>query len=351
MTVNPATIKDVAREANVSVATVSRVLNDTDPVSPATRERVVAAAAALDFVPHSAARSLSTRRTDTIGVILPDLHGEFFSELIRGIDLATRAHRLHLLLSHSHGDPHEAAAVLRAMRSRVDAMVVMSPYADEGVLAALGGRTPVVLLGSGGEIGGHARFDIDNHGGAYAMTDHLLEAGYRRIAFVAGPTGNIEASQRLAGYRAALAAHGQAIEQVVQGDFTQASGYDAARRLLAEARPEAIFAGNDMMAIGCLQALREAGLRVPDDVALAGFDDIPLARFVDPPLTTVGVPIAEIGRQAILCCTQILATGVACESRTFAPTLVVRASTETIRIDRPPTGPAKGNANVRIISD
>ena len=346
-----ATIRDVARAANVSVATVSRVLNDTDPVSPATRERVVAAAAELDFVPHSAARSLSTRRTDTIGVILPDLHGEFFSELIRGIDLATRAHRLHLLLSHSHGDPHEVTAVLRAMRSRVDAMVVMSPYADEGVLAAaLGGRTPVVLLGSGGEIGGHARFDIDNLSGAYAMTDHLLEAGYRRIAFVAGPIGNIEASQRLAGYRAALAAHSQAIEQVVQGDFTQASGYDAARRLLAEARPEAIFAGNDMMAIGCLQALRETGLRVPADVALAGFDDIPIARFVDPPLTTVGVPIAEIGRQAILCCTQILATGAACESRTFAPTLVVRASTEMTRKDRPPTGPAKGNENVRIIT-
>ena len=344
-----ATIRDVARVANVSVATVSRALNDTDPVSPATRERVLAAAAALDFVPHSAARSLSTRRTDTIGVILPDLHGEFFSELIRGIDLATRASGLHLLLSHSHGDPHEVTAVLRAMRSRVDAMVVMSPYADEGVLAAaLGGRTPVALLGSGGEIGGHPRFDIDNHGGAYAMTDHLLEAGYRRIAFVAGPTGNIEASQRLAGYRAALAAHGEQVEQVVQGDFTQASGLDAARRLLAEARPEAIFAGNDMMAIGCLQALREAGLRVPGDVALAGFDDIPIARFVDPPLTTVGVPIAEIGRQAILCCIEILATGVACESRTFAPTLVVRASTDTTRKDRPSTGPAKGNANVRI---
>jgi LacI family transcriptional regulator len=347
--VKDATIRDVARAASVSVATVSRVLNDADPVSPATRERVLAAAAALDFVPHSGARSLSTRRTDTIGVILPDLHGEFFSELIRGIDLETRARGLHLLLSHSHGDPHEAQAVLRAMRSRVDAMVVMSPYADEGVLAAaLGGRTPVVLLGSGGEIGGHPRFDIDNLGGAYAVTDHLLQSGYHRIAFVAGPAGNIEASQRLAGYRAALAARGEAVEQVVQGDFTQASGYEAARRLLAEARPEAIFAANDMMAIGCLQALREAGLRVPGDVALAGFDDIPIARFVDPPLTTVGVPIAEIGRQAILCCAQILASGDACESRTFAPTLVVRASTEATRTDRPRTGSTKGSANVRI---
>jgi len=134
--VKSATIRDVARAADVSVATVSRVFNSNDAVTGATRERVLAAAARLDYVPHSGARSLSMRRTDTIGVILPDLHGEFFSELIRGIDVATRARGLHLLLSHSHGDPNEATAVLRAMRSRVDAMIVMSPYADEEVLAA-----------------------------------------------------------------------------------------------------------------------------------------------------------------------------------------------------------------------
>jgi len=324
--VRNATIRDVARTAGVSVATVSRVFNVSDTVSTATRERVVAAAAELDYVPHSGARSLSTRRTDTIGVILPDLHGEFFSELIRGIDLATRARGLHLLLSHSHGDPTEATTVLRAMRSRVDAMMVMSPYADEGVLAAaLGGRTPLVLLGSGADAGGHPRFAIDNHAGAFAMTAHLLGARYRRIAFVAGPLDNIEAAQRLSGYRAALVEDG-AVEQIVQGDFGERSGYLAARKLLAGARPDAIFAANDMMAIGCLQALREAGLAVPMDVALAGFDDIPIARFLDPPLTTVGVPIAELGRQAVECCAEILSTGASCASRTFMPELVVRAS-------------------------
>ncbi len=321
-----ATIRDVARAANVSVATVSRVLNSIDTVAEATRTRVLAAAADLDYVPHSGARSLSTRRTDTIGVILPDLHGEFFSELIRGIDVATRARGLHLLLSHSHGDPNEATAVLRAMRSRVDAMIVMSPYADEDVLsAALSGRMPLVLLG-GGASGGHPRFAIDNHAGALAMTAHLIAAGHERIAFIAGPPGNIEAAQRLAGHRAALAAGGPAAEQVVQGDFGERSGYLAAAELLAGPRPDAIFAGNDMMAIGCLQALREAGVRVPDDIGLAGFDDIPIARFLDPPLTTVGVPIAELGRQAVECCAEILLTGARGPSRTFTPELVVRAS-------------------------
>jgi LacI family transcriptional regulator len=323
------TIRDVARAANVSVATVSRTLNDSETVSEATRGRVLAAAGALDYVPHSAARSLSMRRTDTIGVILPDLHGEFFSELIRGIDAATRARGLHLLLSHSHGDPVEARTVLRAMRSRVDAMVVMSPYADDDMLsAALSGRTPLVLLGSGGRSGDHPRFAIDNHAGAFAMTAHLLEAGHRRIAFIAGPADNLEAAQRLSGYRAALAAYGEIVEQVVQGDFGERSGYLAAGQLIAAAAPEAIFAGNDMMAIGALQALREAGLRVPADVALAGFDDIPVARCLDPPLTTVGVPIAEIGRQAVECCIEILATGATCASRTFTPELVIRGSSE-----------------------
>lgn len=340
-----ATIRDVARAADVSVATVSRVFNGIEAVTGATRERVLAVAARLDYVPHSGARSLSMRRTDTLGVILPDLHGEFFSELIRGIDAATRARGLHLLLSHSHGDPHEATTVLRTMRSRVDAMIVMSPYADEAVLGtALSGRTPLVLLGGGAASAGHPRLSIDNHEGARQMTAHLLAAGRRRIAFITGPPGNIEAAQRLAGYRAALAPNGAA-EQIVEGDFTEEAGLAAAASLAAGPLPDAIFAANDMMAIGCLQGLRARGLRVPDDVALAGFDDIPIGRFLDPPLTTVGVPIAELGRQAVECCLEILSTGVAGESRTFTPELVIRASTGAGNPDRPGGRPLSGDAH------
>ena len=341
--VKSATIRDVAREANVSVATVSRVFNAIDAVTGPTRERVLAAAARLDYVPHSGARSLSMRRTDTLGVILPDLHGEFFSELIRGIDVATRARGLHLLLSHSHGDPHEATAVLRAMRSRVDAMIVMSPYADDELLAAaLSGRMPLVMLG-GAASGDHPRLAIDNHAGAFQMTAHLLAAGHRRIDFIAGPPGNIEAAERLAGYRDALAAHGTAAGEVLQGDFTEEAGLAAATLLAAGALPDAIFAANDMMAIGCLQGLRARGLRVPGDVALAGFDDIPISRFLDPPLTSVGVPIAELGRQAVECCVELLATGGKAESRTFTPDLVVRASCGVVNPDRQDSRPTIGD--------
>jgi LacI family transcriptional regulator len=324
-----ATIRDVARAANVSTATVSRVLNRRETVAELTVDRVLKATNELDYVPHGGARSLSSRRTDTIGVLLPDLHGEFFSELIRGIDAGTSAHGLHLLLSRSHGDPQEAAAVLRAMRSRVDAMLVMSPYADgEELSSALKGDVPLVLLNSSGGVAGrYPTFAIDNHAGAFAITAHLLETGRRRVAFIAGPTDNIEAAERLRGYRAALVASGGSPEQVAQGDFTESSGLVAGRLLLGSGRPDAIFAANDMMAIGCLQALREADLQVPGNVAVAGFDDIPVARFVEPALTTAGVPIAEIGRQALECCVAIIrGVDAGDRHRIFTPELVVRAS-------------------------
>lgn len=295
----PATIKDVARAAGVSVATVSRAMNGADNVLPETKQRILAAAKDLRFMPSGAARSLITRRTDTIGALLPDLHGEYFSELIRGIDQAARARGLHLLLSSSHDDALEAAAALRAMHGRVDGLLVMSPHADADFLQHnLPGRLPAVLINTGVALTEHAAFGIDNFGGARTMTRHLAAAGRKRIAFICGSQGNHESEERLRGYRAGLP-DGMA-ELVFQGDFNEASGWAAGRRIAqTRPRPDAVFAANDMMAIGCLAALGEAGLRVPDDIALAGFDDIPIARYVAPALTTIRVPIAAIGAAAL----------------------------------------------------
>lgn len=323
---NGATIRDVARAADVSVATVSRTLNGLDSVAAKTRDRVLRVAGELDYVPHSGARALSTRRTDTIGVLLPDLHGEFFSELIRGIDLAARAQGLHLLLSSSHGDPAEAAAALRSMRSRVDSVILMLPHAGEDSLIGAGmGPEPMLFIGRGASNGGHIAFDIDNYSGALAITGHLASLGCERIAFVAGPPSNIEAKERLRGYCSAIAAAGLR-EWIVDGDFTEQSGREATRAFIGDDRPDAIFCANDMMAIGCLEALKDAGIRVPDDIALAGFDDIPIARYVSPALTTAAVPIAEIGRQALESCASLISGGKTDRQRTFKPELVVRAS-------------------------
>jgi LacI family transcriptional regulator len=301
MSTAPATIKDVARAAGVSVATVSRALNGADNVLPDTRERIATIARELRYVPSGAARSLITRRTDTIGALLPDLHGEFFSELIRGIDQAARARGLHLLLSSSHDDADEAAAALRAMNGRVDGLIVMSPHADDDFLSQnLPPALPAVLLNSGVRTPKQPVFAIDNFGGARTMTEHLVARGHRRIAFLGGPAANFEARERERGYRAGLPARAQ--PWVLQGDFSEAAGERAGATLLAlpaTERPDAVFAANDIMAIGLLGSLQAGGARVPADIALAGFDDIPVARYVSPPLTTMRVPIAALGGQAL----------------------------------------------------
>ncbi len=295
----PATIRDVARAAGVSVATVSRAMNGADSVLPATRQRILDAAGALRFMPSGAARSLITRRTDTIGALLPDLHGEYFSELIRGIDQAARAAGLHLLVSSSHGDADEAASALRAMNGRVDGLLMMSPHVDEAFLSHnLPAGLPAVLVNTGTDLTSHVRFVVDNFGGAKLMTRHLGAAGRKQVAFIGGPPGNDEAQERLRGYRAGLGAGTREI--VVDGDFTEDSGRAAGEKIARmKPRPKAVFAANDMMALGCLAALAEAGLRVPDDIALGGFDDIPIARYLTPALTTIRVPIASLGAAAL----------------------------------------------------
>jgi LacI family transcriptional regulator len=294
-----ATIKDVARAAGVSVASVSRALNGHDSVTDETRARILKAANDLRYVPHAGARSLITRRTDTVGVLLPDLHGEFFSELIRGMDIAARVSGRHLLISSSHGSALEAAQAILTLQGRVDGLLVMSPHADTRMLAAnLPEALPIVLMNTRIASGSYAALSVDNYGGAAAMMRYLVDGGYRRIAFIGGPAQNFDADERLRGYRDALAAE-HAVETILPGDFSEASGYKAGLELCARRdRPDAIFAANDMMALGCLFALTEHGLRVPDDIALAGFDDVPIARFASPPLTTVRVRIVDLGRRA-----------------------------------------------------
>ena len=298
----PITMKDVAREAHVSIATVSRAFNGGDSITDSTRERILDIAKKLRFVPHSGARSLITRRTETIGVLLPDLFGEFFSEIIRGIDQAARVRKLHLLVSSSHGDSAEAAAAIRAMRGRVDGLLIMSPHVDAEFLADnLPHDLPTVLMNTRVDGSTHASFTVDNHGGAFAMVRHLIGRGHTRIALIAGPENNFEAQERLRGYQDALREHlSGSAELVLPGNFTEESGWRAGNQIMVLAkRPTAIFAANDMMAIGCLFALSEAGIKVPDDIALAGYDDIPIARFITPPLTTVRVRIAELGSLAL----------------------------------------------------
>ncbi len=327
------TIKDVAREANVSVATVSRALNGHDNVAAPVRKLVLEVASRLRYTPHAAARSLSSRTTQTVGVVLPDLYGEFFSELMRGIDGVASAHRRHLLVSSYHGDQQQQGSVLQAMRGRVDGLLVLSPYAGDSdfLVDNLPPALPTVLINTPLAEAQYPVFSIDDHAGALSMTRYLLETGHRRIAFIAGPVHNHDAQQRLLGFREAMVAFDGEVEAIeLPGNFDEASGHQAGLALLAApALPDAVFAANDMMALGCLYAFSQAGVNVPAQVALAGFDDIPLARFVHPALTTMQVSIAELGERAMLHLVQMIDSGQAqtVPAVTLVPTLVVRDST------------------------
>ncbi len=303
------TIRDVAARAGVSIATVSRVLNASGPVREETRARVEQVAAELNFTPHGAARSLITRRTDTFGVVLPDLFGEFFSEVIRGMDPLARGNGYHLLLSSSHDNRREIEFALQAMRGRVDGLIVMSPNVSARALeSCLPGDVPVVLLNCEAAGGRWAAINVDNFGGARAMVLHLAGLGHRRIAMVGGSAGNFDARERQRGYLAALAEAGLPADPALEaaGDFTERGGFRAAEALARlDTPPTALFCANDSMAVGAMSALRAAGLRVPADVAVAGFDDIPIARYIDPALSSVHVDVHRLGA---------LAVGMLCET-------------------------------------
>jgi LacI family transcriptional regulator len=338
------TIRDVAREANVSVATVSRVLNESGPVSEKTRRLIREVAGRMRYVPHSGARSLITSKTQTLGVLLPDLYGEFFSEVIRGMDDTAQRNGFHLLISRAYADRHGIETAIRAMRGRVDGVVAMSPDLDAESLLNLPSTIPVVLLCSvsrGNEIDS---LTIQNCRGAREMVAHLVSLGHKRIAIIKGSPRNYDAAERLRGYRIALREAGIAPDASLElvGDFTEAGGYAAAMELLAlKERPTAIFAANDSMAIGALSALRESGVEVPEEIAVAGFDDIPLARYMDPPLSSVHVPIWELGARAV----ELLLHGIthkndhARRRERVSTKLVIRRSTGSLPVERPPPSP------------
>ncbi len=322
-----ATIRDVARRAEVSVASVSRVLNGLAHVSGETRNRVLKAASELGYVPHAGARSLSLARAHAVGVVLPDLHGEFFSECVRGMDREASRRGYVLLLSNMHDDGDQAAAALRAMRGRVDGLLIMAPHiALDTLAAAIPQALPAVLINGHGDIPGRPALRVDNRAGAEAMVEHLVAQGCRHIVHIAGPEGNVDAQERALGYREAVARHGIA-PRIIAGDFNEEAGERAARAILAsDTLCDGVFAANDMMALGCLHALRAAGKRVPEDVAIGGFDDVPLARYLA--LSTVRVDIAEMGARAVARLIDMLeGKDQVRANEVHVPALVARATT------------------------
>jgi LacI family transcriptional regulator len=320
-----ATIRDVAKRAQMSVATVSRALNGFDNVSEQARERIAIAVKELGYVPHAGARSLSLARNNAIGVVLPDLHGEFFSEIVRGMDREASRRGYLLLLSNLHSGSEQAANALRAMRGRVDGLIVMAPHLGAAELsAALPRGLPSILINTRDGPDRHPSIHLDNGAGARAVVDHLASLGRKRLVHIAGPAKNIDAQERSQAFRAAVSAHGL-IGKVVEGDFEMESGSRAIADLLAKGTAfDAVFAANDNMAIGAIEALRAAGKSIPDDVAIVGFDDIPLAQHLG--ITTVRVRIAELGERAVARLLDDLTSGSETGQELHAPELIIRST-------------------------
>ena len=331
------TLEEVARLADVSRSTVSRVINDHPSVRSETRERVWQAIRKSGYQPHALARSLVTNRTQIIGMVIPEavttlFTDPFFPLLLRGATEACNAHRYQLLLSLFDDPARQEEMYQRVLRSGyLDGVIVASTSLDDPLIPdLLRDRIPFVSVGQ--YPNGRVHYvDVDNVAGGRMAVEHLIRLGRQRIATITGPLDMTAGQDRLEGYRQALKAHRIPVEEelIVEGDFTEASGTVGMQRLLPVS-PSAVFVASDMMAIGALKALRQADRQVPQDIALVSFDDIPIASAIVPALTTVRQPIERMGSMAVEVLLSVLEDSSGEEApaqRIVLPTeLVIRAS-------------------------
>ncbi|MDO2948504.1 substrate-binding domain-containing protein [Aeromonas simiae] len=299
-----ANIRDVAALAGVSTTTVSHVINETRFVADETRERVFAAMRDLNYAPSLVARSLKVKETHSIGMLVTTSSNPFFAEVVRGVERYCFEQGYNLMLGNTEGEATTAQSYLKMMlRKRVDGLLIMCSEGQREVLGQLDwlGDLPVVQMdwGSGGACDLIA--DNSHHGGMLA-TRHLIALGHKKMGCITGPRDRAPGTERLAGFIEALQEAGLPLRSdwILEGNFDCASGHQAMRSLLAlSERPTALFVCNDMMAMGAISAATEAGLRIPEDLSIIGYDNVALAEYMSPPLTTINQPKEELGRLAV----------------------------------------------------
>jgi DNA-binding LacI/PurR family transcriptional regulator len=309
-------IKDIARAADVSHSTVSRALSDSPLVSVETKSRIQRLARQMGYSPDAQARSLVMGRTQTIGVVVTTVTDPFIAEIVQAVESTARDHQYSVILASSSSESErEIAAVEMLQSKRVDGVIVTSSRVGalyQQHLERLG--VPVVLINSRSQERGSYTFSVmvDNRHGGFLATEHLIQLGHRRIAYVSGPAGHSDEAERQAGYREALALGGVTLDPdlVVRGTGRMGGGARALSILLAlDEPPSAAFCYNDVTAAGLLHAAWHSGLSVPEDLALVGFDDIPLASYLQPPLTTIAQPTPMMGKQAVQMVLTLMTSG------------------------------------------
>lgn len=297
-------LKDVARVAGVSATTISRLLNGSLDLPAATRERIESAIRSLQYEPNPHARRLSRGRSDTIGLVVPDIANPFFATLVAAVEEEADSRGLELSLHATLNRPGRELAYLRLLeRNHVDGLVFVTNHPDDGELAALINRTgKVVVVDEDVPSARAPRLFGDNEQGGYLAGRHLAEAGHRDTLYVGGLDSMISTERRFRGFRSALSERfgGDVPIRRYAGEYTIAYGREAARRFLDEGRPAtAIFASSDEIAIGMIEVLRAAGLSLPDDLSIVGFDDISPLYLFAPPLTAIRQPVRALGRRAL----------------------------------------------------
>ncbi|MCL4551281.1 MAG: LacI family transcriptional regulator [Bacteroidetes bacterium] len=297
------TIKQIAKLANVSIATVSRALTNDEKVKSETKELVLKAAKELNYKPNIIARNFVKGKSNIVGLILPDISDEFFSEIIRGVDETSYDHGYYTMVISSHKNRSLVESVHTLMSNGlVGGFIVLVPLMDEKIKEALmSERVPFVVIGGDDGVNEFDAVTTNNYQAAFNMVEFLVGKGYKKIAHISGPTDNNDALKRRKGFLDACSKFSLEIKEnwIIDGDFTMEGGAKAADKILNESeKPQVIFAANDMMALGCFKAIQSKGLIIPADIGVVGFDDILISEYANPALTTVRVNTDRIGKQA-----------------------------------------------------
>lgn len=331
-------IRDIAKLAGVSTATVSHVINNTRYVSEETRQKVLSAIEGSGYTPNAHARNLASKNSHTFGLILSDISNPFFPDLVKSIQKRAGELGYDIIMAHTDYDPDRTvASVRRMLAQRVSGVAVMTSEMDGALVGRLAASEIAVVFLDVGQVGEFvSNIVVDYEKGIRAGVEHLLELGHRRIVYISGPLRLKSAQRRHLAFNKTMKKYESELF-IFEGDFRATGGQQAVTVMLQQKhRPTAIVAANDLMAIGAMRELRKAGLRVPEDVSVVGFDDILFAELTDPPLTTINLPRSDIGRSAV----EALLHTVRNEDNQgreyrITPRLIVRESTGAVSASQP----------------
>lgn len=296
-----ATIKEIAAKARVSIATVSRALNRDPRVTEETRTQILKIADTLEYRPNILARNFAQKKSNLIGLILPEISDEYFTEIIKGVDEIAFSQNLYTIVASSHKYKSLKDEVVTFIKSGLlSGLILLVSYLDDELSSILSkSHLPVVIINSNSKNKKFDRIGIDDYSGSFSMTTHLIKKKhYDFLSHITGPIDNDDAGLRRNGFIDACKKFGS--KYIIQeGDFSKDAGFNACKKLLnLKSRPRVIFASNDMMAIGCYDFIKQLKLQIPQDIGVVGFDDIFVSRYLNPPLTTVRVNIEEVGKRA-----------------------------------------------------